>query len=94
MTSIVVSQVVTRLTLLRRLRTYSVKCALPKSATVTPIKTGEIQVATAAAVPPANPSRERTAAAVQFGTMAASPNTAPKALLTLFLVFTSWNLSF
>ena len=47
------------------------------------MRTGDNHPATAAAVPPANPSRERVAAAVQFGTAAATPNNAPKALFLL-----------
>ena len=44
---------------------------------VKPITTGVSQLATTAAVPPANPSSENTAAAVQFGTAAATPTNAP-----------------
>lgn len=50
------------------------------------MKTGDNQLATDAAVLPANPSKERIAAAVQFGTIAAVPNSAPKALTARFPV--------
>ena len=49
---------------------------------------GDNQPATIAAVLPANPSRANAAAAVQFGTAATSPNSAPKALVDLRLVLT------
>ena len=39
---------------------------------------------TDAAPPPANPSRAKNAAAVQFGTIAAAPNIMPSELVTLF----------
>jgi hypothetical protein len=45
------------------------------------IITGANQPAIVAAVLPANPSRDKTAAAVQLGTAAAAPNIAPKKLV-------------
>ena len=50
------------------------------------MKTGDNQLATDAAVLPANPSKERIAAAVQLGTIAAVPNSAPNALTARFPV--------
>ena len=48
------------------------------------MKTGDNQLTTEAAVLPANPSKERIAAAVQLGTIAAVPNNAPSALTARF----------
>ncbi|MFT5524440.1 MAG: hypothetical protein ACI9G1_000889 [Pirellulaceae bacterium] len=56
---------------------------------VTPINTGDNQLEIIDAVPPANPSRARIPAAVQFGTVAAAPIKAPKALVDLLLAATS-----
>src|SRR5262245_18808387 len=53
---------------------------------------GDNHPATLAAVPPANPSRERTAAAVQLGTVATAPASAPHRLVALFLSITSFPL--
>jgi hypothetical protein len=47
---------------------------------------GASQLATAAAVLPANPSRARIPAAVQLGTAAANPIIAPKNELALLFV--------
>lgn len=46
--------------------------------------TGDSQVAIVAAVLPANPSRAKMPAAVQFGTVAARPANAPKNEVVLF----------
>ena len=86
MTKTVVSQVMMVDARLPRLRTYSTKCARPKSTAVSPMKTGDNQLTTDAAVLPANPSKERIAAAVQLGTIAAVPNNAPNALAARFPV--------
>ena len=47
------------------------------------MSTGDNQLAIDAAVPPANPSRERMAAAVQLGTVAAAPISAEKTVVVL-----------
>jgi len=54
---------------------------------VKPIITGDNHVATEAAVPPANPSKARIPAAVQFGTVAAAPINAPKIVVAVLSVF-------
>ena len=72
---------------LRRFRMYITKCARPTSKTVTPISSGDSQLATEAAVPPANPSRERTPAAVQLGTVATAPIMTLKNVVDLLCVF-------
>jgi hypothetical protein len=48
---------------------------------------GVNELATEAAVPPANPSREKTPAAVQFGTVATRPSNAADAVVVLLFVF-------
>lgn len=48
---------------------------------------GDNQPATLAAVPPANPSREKVAAAVQLGTNATTPISAPRTLVALLFSF-------
>jgi hypothetical protein len=48
---------------------------------------GASQLASIAALPPANPSREKTAAAVQLGTATAIPSNVPKNVVDLLLVF-------
>ena len=50
------------------------------------MKTGDNQLTTVAAELPANPSKERIAAAVQLGTIAAVPNSALSALTARFPV--------
>ena len=88
MTRVVATHVITAAARDPRLRTYSTKCARPNNTTVSPTRIGDNHPATVAAVPPANPSRERTRAAVQLGTAAAAPNRAPSELATLVFVFT------
>jgi hypothetical protein len=51
-----------------------------------PIITGVNQLAIDAAEAPANPSRERTPAAVQLGTAAATPISAPRKVAVLLFV--------
>ncbi len=50
------------------------------------MNTGANQPATVEAVPPANPSRANTPAAVQLGIAAATPMSAPAKLVDLFVV--------
>ena len=50
-----------------RFKAYSTQCARPNSASERINITGASQPLTVAAVLPANPSRAKTAAAVQFG---------------------------
>ena len=49
------------------------------------MRNGDNELATDADVPPANPSRERTPAAVQFGTVAINPSNAAENDVLLFV---------
>jgi hypothetical protein len=60
---------------------------------VKPINTGDNQLETNAAVPPANPNRARIPAAVQLGTVAAAPIKAPNMVVVL-LSRAAWAHSF
>ena len=48
---------------------------------------GDNELATEAAVPPANPSREKIPAAVQFGAAATKPSNAAENVVFLLSVF-------
>lgn len=78
MTSTVASQVLTTENRLPRLSTYNTQCARARARAARPIRIGDSQLATVAAVPPANPSRDNVAAAVQLGTRETAPSPAPR----------------
>jgi hypothetical protein len=69
-----------------RFRTYRMKKARPNNTTDRPIKTGASHPASAAAAPPANPSRDSTPAVVQVGAAPTAANKAPVTLASLSFI--------